>query len=335
MPMKKMILSIIACLLVNIIPSMAQKTYSTLWKQVNEVQQNDLPQTAIAVLNDISRQAQQEKAWGHMLKAEAQKMQFQIQISPDSLKAEVERLKRCIDNRKSYNSFYGNNIGSDVTEENKSNIGSDVTEGNKSNIGSDVFDGNNDDYVCLAVKAAVLSRTFLTYRKLIADDWNVQAARYAMLAMQRPALLANTKANNYFPLVVEGYNSNIFGDDLLSVIAYETKQYSSPSRYYSSVGNRRAACITALQDLKTSYYENAGKGDLKPSYYENAGNGGRITISKSPYIYSLDSLIAIYKDLDVAAEVAIERYYAMKNCSDNKAEKLITYIHYIIDNWPS
>ena len=168
MPMKKMILSIIACLLVNIIPSMAQKTYSTLWKQVNEVHQNDLPQTAIAVLNDISRQAQQEKAWGHMLKAEAQKMQFQIQISPDSLKAEVERLKRCIDNRKSYNSFYGNNIGSDVTEGNKSNIGSDVTEGNKSNIGSDVseenksnigsdvFDGNNDDYVCLAVKAAVL-----------------------------------------------------------------------------------------------------------------------------------------------------------------------------------
>ena len=347
MPMKKMILSIIACLLVNIIPSMAQKTYSTLWKQVNEVQQNDLPQTAIAVLNDISRQAQQEKAWGHMLKAEAQKMQFQIQISPDSLKAEVERLKRCIDNRKSYNSFYGNNIGSDVTEENKSNIGSDVSEGNKSNIGSDVseenksnigsdvFDGNNDDYVCLAVKAAVLSRTFLTYRKLIADDWNVQAARYAMLAMQRPALLADTKANNYFPLVVEGYNSNIFGDDLLSVIAYETKQYSSPSRYYSSVGNRRAACITALQDLKTSYYENAGKGDLKTSYYENVGNGRRTTISKSPYIYSLDSLIAIYKDLDVAAEVAIERYYAMKNCSDNKAEKLITYIHYIIDNWPS
>lgn len=156
------------------------------------------------------------------------------------------------------------------------------------------------------------------HNKQSVDNAEEQAAKYKEQAMERPDKLASTKALGYEPFVVEGSNSNsIFNDDLLSVIGFETGQYDKLHAFYSSVGNRRAACITALQMAKHD------KGD----------NESGLKLSKSPYIQSLDSLIKEYSDLDVCGEVAVERYNHMRRCADATAEDKIKYIHYALERW--
>ena len=254
----------------------AQKGYSTLWKQVNEAEDNDLPKSAITVLQQITERAIQEKAYGHALKAELKTMQNYRQISADSLKPAVKRLEARLE--------------------------------------------TTGDIAAKAVFATVLSKTYGSWRTLVADNWETLSRFYAKEAMKSPEKLAKVKADDYKPLVVEGYNASVFSNDLLSVIGYETGEYRQMGSYYEKAGNRRAACISALYALKAND--------------RNKRSSVNYSIKKSPYVYSLDSLISVYKDLDVAGEVAIERYYAMSFCKDNSPEKQITYIHYILDNWP-
>ena len=274
--MKKNVVTLIIALLLASMPAMAQKNYSTLWKQVGEAEKNDLPKTAIEVLEQIARRASQENAYGQLLKAETQAIMHYYEISADSLKPALRRIEA----RK------------------------DATT----------------DEVAKATMAAVLSKAYSQYRTAADEKWDEISRKYAKEAMAKPELLAKVKADDYEPLVMEGYNASVFNGDMLSVICYETRIFSEASKFYEAQGNRRAACVTALYGLKE-----------KQGY----GKSAAYTVKKSPYIYSLDSLINTYKDLDVAGEAAIERYYAMANCNGVKVEDKITYIHFILDNWGS
>lgn len=170
--------------------------------------------------------------------------------------------------------------------------------------------------VLRSVYDASLYRLYKQYKNTI-DDADKLAAKYCSKALERPDLLASAKTSAYEPFVVEGVNSSsIFNDDLLSVVGYETGQYDRLHAFYSGVGNRRAACIVALETLKLRETSTSSR------YYK-----------KSRYIQSLDSLISEYQDLDVAGEVAVERYNAMDDCTDVTVEDRIKYIHYALDKW--
>mgnify|MGYP003289412505 CR=1 FL=1 len=172
------------------------------------------------------------------------------------------------------------------------------------------------DDVQRAVYSAVLSGLYKNNRSL--DDSSAAIAkRYAEMAMANPALLASAKATGYKPFVVEGINSRIFNDDMLSVIGFETEQFAPMYDYYSASGNRRAACIVALKMVQHNHR------------FETA------PLRKSHCIVSLDSLIAVYGDLDVAGEVAVERYYHMVSCTDVTIEDQIRYVNYATQKWPS
>ena len=70
------------------------QTYEQLWKQVGQAEKHDLPQTAIGHLEQIEKRAQQEQAYGHLLKATLLHARLQAEIAPDSLSAAVERLEQ-------------------------------------------------------------------------------------------------------------------------------------------------------------------------------------------------------------------------------------------------
>ena len=69
------------------------QTYSTLWKQVKEAEQNDLPRTQYDVLMKIALKAQKEHQPGQLMKAELQGARVMTEISPDSLLPAVERME--------------------------------------------------------------------------------------------------------------------------------------------------------------------------------------------------------------------------------------------------
>lgn len=172
------------------------------------------------------------------------------------------------------------------------------------------------DIALRAVYDAAISRLYRQWGNVL-DDSEKQAALFAERAMERPDKLASQKATDYAPFVDERVNSNtIFNDDLLSVIGYETKEFDKLHAFYSSVGNRKAACITALEIMKQKDMPSERK-DLK----------------KSPFIQALDSLATEYQDLDVAGEVAVERYNLMDYCKGVTVEDRISYIHYALEKW--
>lgn len=134
------------------------------------------------------------------------------------------------------------------------------------------------------VKAAI-------YQTLLAHLQPDDSVSYRSLAMSHADLLAQAKVTKFKGVVERLPMGRYFGDDLLSVVGYELDEYATLHDYYDRHGNRPASMLTALQLLE-----------------EQRKN--RVSTSVQ-YIASLDSLMTIYGDLDVAAEVALARYQAM------------------------
>ena len=69
--------------------------------------------------------------------------------------------------------------------------------------------------------------------------------------MEHPEVLAKTKCDGYTPFVVKEKDSELFGHDLLSIVGMELNEWKWLNRYYDQVGNRPAACLTALRTVHT------------------------------------------------------------------------------------
>ena len=95
--MKKIFLSITLALIMPM--TLFSQTYTSLWKQVSDAEQKDLPQTEQQVLGQIIEKAAREKAYGQLLKAELQQARALSQVAPDSLEPAVGRLRQRLDDR--------------------------------------------------------------------------------------------------------------------------------------------------------------------------------------------------------------------------------------------
>ena len=129
--------------------------------------------------------------------------------------------------------------------------------------------------------------------------------------------LAAVKAADYKPLVVEGRDSRLYHDDMLSVVGYELNQYRPLHAYYSKVGNRQAMLMTALETARQK----------RPQ--------GNVKYADSPYLKTLDSLIQCYGDLPEVAEVAIERYEYMAAHTDATHDQEWAYLDEALSRWGS
>ena len=67
--------------------------YNKLWKEHQTACENDLPQTAIKVLDRIEKKAMREERYGQLLKARLKRVVTEMMISPDSLDVELERIE--------------------------------------------------------------------------------------------------------------------------------------------------------------------------------------------------------------------------------------------------
>jgi len=243
------------------------QSYSTLWKQVKEAEQSDLPRTQYDVLMKIAAKSHREKQPGQLMKAELEGARVMAEISPDSLLPAVERMERR------------------MTAE--------------------------DDVVLKTVYQVILHRIFRFNSDLGRTSDNI------VLTPDLCKKLAATKAVDYEPLLEKGVDSRLFNDDLLSVIGYELSQFDPLHDYYCSVGNRKAAMLTALESLRQQ----------QP--------WGSVELNKSEYLQRLDSLISVYGDLEECGEVAIERGNYMANYTNATAAEKWLYINLALDRWGS
>ena len=248
------------------------QTYSTLWKQVEEAQNSDLPQTELQVLKKIAQKAEKECAYGQLLKASLMQARVQTVVSPDSLKPAVELLQQKAETIK--------------------------------------------DVPLQAVYYAVLGKIYQSNSQL-SDEWRSITDDYFQKAMSRPAELAAVKADGYKPFVVNGKDSEIYGDDLLSLIGHEINRYRPMHDYYMTTQNRRAQLMSGLYLLLQEDPDDDSKQ------------------SERNYIGRLDSLANAYADLPECGEVACERYSYMSDHTDATTEQKIAYIDEALSRWGS
>ncbi len=179
--------------------------------------------------------------------------------------------------------------------------------------------GETRDAALEAVCLATLGHIYgYCYRDLgmSAEDGAAVSKEYYGRALASPELLARTRARTYEPLAENGNTPLIFGGDLLHLIAFEAGNYRVMTDYYTSSGNRPAACLASLWQLRSE----------RPAYEEPR---------KSTYLARLDSLIHEYQDLEVAGEVAIEHFNVMDDSPDVSSEEKLEFIDEALLRWPS
>ena len=264
--MKRVIINIVLMLLLIPMGAFGQ-TYGELWKQVEDAQAKDLPQTAMAVLKKIESKAGKEKSYGQLLKATLLTAKLQAEIAPDSMQIAVERIEN----------------------------------------GEWRIENGGGDIALQAVYATVLAKIYQQNHQL-ADDWEQRVTKYKERAKAHPEVLAAVKADEYEPFVVKGDDSNCYGHDLLSVIGGELGEWQWLTDYYTKAGNRPAACMTALNELRIE------NGEWR--------------------IERLDSLIALYGDLPEACEIAMARYERMGDDKYTPAEKA-AWLQTALGKWGS
>lgn len=180
------------------------------------------------------------------------------------------------------------------------------------------------DEVLRAIYDAVLGYIYERNGEWLDDEDGIRSRAYYDKALARPDLLAQTKALDFTPFVVKGENSDIYGGDLLSVIAYEARRYDVLRDYYLKQGqNRKAMLMSSLMALNQ---ELADKSLVFSSYGANAEGLERI-----------DSLIACYADLPEVGEAVIERYDYMSRMATVTDEQRWKYLCEALERyqgWP-
>lgn len=277
--MKKQVITLILLLLMITLPTSAD-TYDALWKQCEAAQKKDLPTTELSLLDKITAKAEAERNYGNLLKAQIRHLELQTEISPDSLKPELERIEL------------------------------------------KAAKAENSQKAMAAVYYCALSEAYSTAigNKAI-ENADEKKTLYAGKAMQNPDLLAHTDASVLEPLVRKGADSQIFGNDLLSIIGYRLGEYRLLNAYYDKAGNRRAALLTALEYLKAEKYKAEDNNPLSEPTME------------SNYIHRLDSLINRYADLPECGEAALARYAFMDVCDEVTDAQKAEYIAMATQKW--
>ena len=67
--------------------------YDDLWKEAEELQKKDLPQSVIAVANKLMEKATAEKNTPQLMKAFLFRAEWKTALSPDSAEIEISRLR--------------------------------------------------------------------------------------------------------------------------------------------------------------------------------------------------------------------------------------------------
>ena len=91
---KSLLVTLVCMLLLCLNPlSVKAQSYEKLWKEVETLQQKDLPRSVLQKVNVIYEKARSEKNVSQLLRAQLMRASEQVHLTPDSTEVEVARLK--------------------------------------------------------------------------------------------------------------------------------------------------------------------------------------------------------------------------------------------------
>ncbi len=225
--------------------------------------------------------------------------QVNVAQGKDLPKTQISVLKKIVAKAQKEKS-YGNLLAAELlTSSLQTQISPDSVDSEKTRLKKLCAKAEKTDKVLHAVYCCALGKLFGN-----GEDKSEPNTNYFDKAVANPALLAGVEYGKYTPLIEAGKDDAIFKNDLLHVIAFEAQRYDVADKYYTSVGNREAACYSAYMNVKD----------------EN---------DKAAF----DSLIARYGDLPVCGSVAVEKYKYLSRFEEIDAKQRIEYIDDALKRW--
>ena len=163
--------------------------------------------------------------------------QVDVARGKDLPKTQLAVLKKIVSKAQKEKS-YGNLLAAELLSSSlQTQISPDSVDTEKARLKELCDKTEKTDKILHAVYCCALGKLFDSD-----DAEDNSSTTYFDKAMANPALLADAQYSKYAPLIKGGKNDAIFKNDLLHVIAFESEQYDKADKYYSSVGNREAAC---------------------------------------------------------------------------------------------
>lgn len=222
--MRKYVLSL--CLLLLSIAAKAQ-TYDQLWGKVQTAHNNDLPQTALSVVEQIKQKALHESNDAQLLRAMLMQRIYHADVAPDSANVCIERIEKM--------------LNKETRAVEKALWHSALAQ---------CYNG---------------CHTYIYNRASIHDDTRNKAKTHFEASLENMEELVKARVNDYFPLFEQGEGSTVFNNDLLHVLfnAYADSGLLSTEerrtwlerlgKFYASVGNKDAALIYYTELVSHSY----------------------------------------------------------------------------------
>ncbi len=173
-----------------------------------------------------------------------------------------------------------------------------------------------DDVPLQAIYCCVLGYIYQQNSWLDVDRHEEIGLDYYRQALAHPAELAQVKATDYEPFVVEGSDSRYFDHNLLSVVCMHTRNWRPLCDYYEGSGNRAASLLAKLRLIDSDWPT-----EMEP-------------MESSRFLQRLDSLIGQYQDLPECGEAAITRFTFMNLKSDATDKQKWEYLNDALQRWP-
>lgn len=259
------------------------QSYASLWRQLNEAERNDFPQTVVELAGRIEKKAMLEQQVGQLFKAMLWKEFYQQQLTPDSLIPAIQRMEQWV------------KVEKDVV--NRALLHSMLATRYANYLCTESYRiGQRTDLLPEEVSEDL--RTWSRGSFLTVIDGHLRAS------LARPEQLMQIKGTAYQPLIKLQQGSDRYGHDLYHLLARRAIYL------YSSLSEGvRVDSDNSLQTKEDSIYT------VMHHYYNNVGRREaclmveleRLRYRQGVDLQVVDSLISVYGDEPLCAELYIEK----------------------------
>ena len=274
------------------------QSYDRLWKQLQEAENKNLPQSVQQIAGQILEKALKEKQAGQMFKAYLYRENYQERVTPESLYARFPKIEQLV-----------------KIEENKGNRA--ILHSLLANMYADYLQRN----------AYVLSRR-TNVEEDVSDDireWSVNAFvqkvdEHAQASLEDKELLLSLSSAQYIPFIVQEKGSKFFGHDLWHLLVRRALEAYKSLSVNESSNLSRSRCEELYQTLIEMY---AGKNPNAEVLVSLDYWRWRRDFSGVDKVAELDELIGRFGNSEATAEVYLEKAeYLYSKSSYEEADKV-------------
>lgn len=293
------------------IPALRAQSFDKLWKQVEQAEQKDLPQTAVSLADEIYRKGKSERNIPQMLKSDIYRREFREMLTPDSFYVDLQGLEQWASSEP------------DV-------VGRAVLHSLVAGSYAD-YAGRNQRALHERAKLSVEQGTWPDdIREWSANMFVRRVMQHVDEALKNVPELLEASSSNYVPFIIQGDDSKYYHHDMYHLLASRcigalqnisdfdadtlagnkiASIYEQMINSYRQMPGREDAVVLTMLDY-AKWYGQSGKAYPVPRLRRIGGAADR-------HLSLLDSIIGEYARRDVCAEA----YLAKADCYSGLGRK--------------